>query len=58
MKAKAISTAGLGFDFVTPGEVKEPKPEHKRVLKDFFNHPNAEMTWGEILENVLCGPID
>jgi len=53
VKAKAISTAGLGFDFVTPEEVKEPKPEHKRILKEFFNHPNDEMTWGEILENVL-----
>ena len=33
--------------------MKEPKPENKQVLKDFFNHPNDEMTWGEILENVL-----
>jgi PBSX family phage portal protein len=53
VKAKAISTAGLGFDFVAPEGVKEPKPENKQVLKEFFNHPNDEMTWGEILENVL-----
>jgi PBSX family phage portal protein len=53
VKAKAISTAGLGFDFVVPEGVKEAKPENKQVLKDFFNHPNDEMTWGEILENVL-----
>ncbi len=33
VKAKAISTAGLGFDFVTPEELKEPKPEHKRALR-------------------------
>ena len=53
VKAKAISTAGLGFDFVVPEGVKEPDLERKRVLKEFFNHPNDEMTWGEILENVL-----
>ncbi|HWP37356.1 MAG TPA: hypothetical protein VNL18_07360 [Gemmatimonadales bacterium] len=53
MKPKAISTAGLGFDFVVPDGVKKPKPENNQVLKDFFNHPNDEMTWGEILENVL-----
>ena len=53
VKAKAISTAGLGFDFVVPEGVKEPDTAHKRVLQDFFNHPNDEMTWGEILENVL-----
>ena len=53
VKAKAISTAGLGYDFVVPEGVKEPDPEHKRRLKGFFDRPNDEMTWGEILENVL-----
>jgi len=53
VKAKAISTAGLGFDFVAPEGVKEPKDENKRKLQEFFNHPNDEMTWGEVLENVL-----
>ena len=58
VKAKAISTAGLGFDFVVPEGVKEPKPENKQILKDFFNHPNDEMTWGEILENAYSGDRD
>lgn len=53
VKAKAISTAGLGYDFIVPEGVKTPDPEQKRVLKEFFEHPNDEMTWGEILENVL-----
>ena len=53
VKAKAISTAGLGYDFVVPDGVKEPDPEHKRILRGFFERPNDEMTWGEILENVL-----
>jgi len=53
VKAKAISTAGLGFDFIAPEGVKEPDAEHKRKLQEFFNHPNDEMTWGEVLENVL-----
>ncbi len=52
-KTKAIVTAGLGHDFVVPEGVDDPDPEHKRVLKDFFDSPNEEMTWGEILENVL-----
>ncbi len=53
VKAKAISTAGLGYDFVVPEGVKEPDPAHKRVLQEFFGHPNDEMMWGEILEIVL-----
>jgi len=53
VKAKAISTAGLGFDFVVPEGVEAPKPENKQILKEFFNHPNDEITWGEILQNVL-----
>jgi PBSX family phage portal protein len=53
VKAKAITTAGLGFDFVVPEGVENPKEENKEILKKFFNFPNPEMTWGEILENVL-----
>jgi len=45
--------AGLGYDFVVPEGVDNPDPEHKKVLKDFFDSPNEEMTWGEVLENVL-----
>jgi PBSX family phage portal protein len=52
-KAKAITTAGLGFDFVVPEGAEKPDPDHKRVLKAFFENPNSEMTWGEVLENVL-----
>ncbi|TET34829.1 MAG: phage portal protein [Planctomycetota bacterium] len=53
VKAKAISTAGLGFDFVVPEGIKDPDTEHKRAIQKFFNHPNDEQTWGEVLENVL-----
>ncbi|GEM_PF-780360 len=53
VKAKAISTAGLGFDFVAPEGVKESDPKNKATLQAFFNHPNDEQTWGEVLENVL-----
>jgi len=53
VKAKAVSTAGLGFDFVVPEGVKDPDSKHKATLDAFFTHPNNEMTWGEILENVL-----
>jgi len=53
VKAKAITTAGLGFDFVVPEGVENPREENKEILKKFFNFPNPEMTWGEILENVL-----
>ncbi|MHC4251735.1 MAG: phage portal protein [Planctomycetota bacterium] len=53
VKAKAISTAGLGYDFVVPDGVENPDPEQKSALQEFFEHPNEEMTWGEILENVL-----
>ena len=53
VKAKAISTAGLGYDFVVPEGVKDSDPAHKRALQEFFGHPNDEMTWGEILENAL-----
>ncbi len=53
VKAKAITTAGLGFDFVVPEGVENAKDENKEALKKFFNFPNPEMTWGEILENVL-----
>src|SRR5512136_393223 len=49
VKAKAVSTAGLGFDFVVPEGVKEPDPENKRVLQEFFAFPNPDMTWSEIL---------
>ncbi len=52
-KTKAIVTAGLGHDYVVPEGLEAPDQEHKRVLKEFFNSPNEEMTWGEILENVL-----
>ncbi len=52
-KAKAISTAGLGFDFVVPEGVRNPDQANKRTLQEFFNHPNDEQTWGEVLENVL-----
>ncbi|HHN46939.1 MAG TPA: phage portal protein [Planctomycetes bacterium] len=52
-KAKAVTTAGLGFDFVAPEGVETPNEEHKKALQKFFLHPNEEMTWGEILENVL-----
>ncbi len=37
-KTKAIVTAGLGYDFVVP---------------EGIDSPNEEMTWGEILENVI-----
>ncbi|MFH0910803.1 MAG: phage portal protein, partial [Planctomycetota bacterium] len=53
VKAKAISTAGLGFDFIVPDEIKAPDPKNKQALQAFFNSPNEECTWGEILENVL-----
>ncbi len=53
VKAKAVSTAGLGFDFVVPEGVKDPDAEHKQALQAFFAHPNDEQTWSEILENVL-----
>ena len=53
VKAKAITTAGLGFDFVVPDGIENPSEENKRRLKRFFDFPNHEMTWGEILENVL-----
>jgi len=53
VKAKAVTTAGLGFDFVTPEGIEKPDDKNKDKLKTFFNFPNPEMTWGEILENVL-----
>ena len=53
VKAKAISTAGLGFDFVAPEGIESPSDKNKEMLKGFFNYPNPEMTWGEILESVL-----
>jgi len=53
VKSKAISTAGLGYEFVVPEGVDKPDEENKRRLKNFFDHPNSEQTWGEILENVL-----
>ena len=53
VKAKAISTAGLGFDFVAPEGIEKPDDKNKEKLKAFFNFPNPEMTWGEILENAL-----
>ena len=53
VKAKAITTAGLGFDFVAPEGIEKPGDKNKEKLKNFFNFPNPEMTWGEILENVL-----
>jgi PBSX family phage portal protein len=52
-KTKAIVTAGLGYEFVVPEGVENPGPETKAVLQRFFSYPNEEMTWGEILENVL-----
>ena len=51
-KTKAVTTAGLGFDFVVPEGVDEPNEEHKKTLQKFFAHPNEEQTWGEVLENV------
>ncbi len=53
VKAKAISTAGLGYELVVPEGVEKPNEEHKKVLQRFFECPNEEQTWGEILENVL-----
>jgi len=53
VKAKAISTAGLGYEFVVPEGVEKPNEENKRRLKEFFDYPNPEQTWGEILENML-----
>lgn len=53
VKSKAITTAGLGFDFVTAEGVDKPDESHKKTLKNFFDFPNEEMNWGEILENVL-----
>jgi|GEM_PF-474871 len=53
VKAKAISTAGLGYDFVVPDGIKDPDPANKATLQEFFSCPNEEMTWGELLENVL-----
>jgi hypothetical protein len=52
VKCKAIVTAGLGHDLVVPEGVDAPDPSHKAALQAFFDHPNEEMTWGEILENV------
>jgi PBSX family phage portal protein len=52
-KAKAVSTAGLGYEFVVPEGIENPSEENKRKLKEFFDCPNPEQTWGEILENVL-----
>ena len=53
VKAKAITTAGLGFDFVSPEGIEKPDEKNKETLRKFFNFPNPEMTWGEVLENVL-----
>ncbi len=53
VKAKAITTAGLGFDFVSPEGIERPDEKNKETLRKFFNFPNPEMTWGEVLENVL-----
>jgi len=55
VKAIAISTVGLGYDLVVAPGVKkdEADPEHKKVLEEFFKHPNDEMTWGEIIECLL-----
>jgi len=53
VKTKAISTAGLGYEFVVPEGIEKPDEENKSKLKNFFDHPNSEQTWGEILENVL-----
>jgi PBSX family phage portal protein len=52
-KAKAIVTAGLGFDFVVPEGVASADAKNRAVLQEFFAYPNEEMTWGEILENAL-----
>jgi PBSX family phage portal protein len=52
-KTKAIVTAGLGYHFVAAEGVEKPDPANKEVLRRFFSFPNEEMTWGEILENVL-----
>jgi len=53
VKAKAISTAGLGYELVVPEGIEKPDDDHKRTLQKFFECPNEEQTWGEILENVL-----
>ena len=53
VKAKAVSTAGLGFEFIVPDGIEKPNDKNKEKLRAFFNFPNPEMTWGEILENVL-----
>lgn len=53
VKAKAVTTAGLGFDFVVPEGIEAPDEKNKETLKRFFNFPNPEQTWGEVLENVL-----
>ncbi len=53
VKAKAISTAGLGYELVAPEGVEKPTEQNKKILQQFFERPNEEQTWSEILENVL-----